>query len=91
MCEQRLDVVLVLVLEVDPDVRETRSGRRMRRRVGIPSRRRPLACLGAEEATMKVRNSLKSLKNKAGSVVVRRHGRTVIVNKRHPRWKTRQG
>jgi len=40
---------------------------------------------------MKVRSSLKSLKNKAGSTVVRRHGRTVVVNKRHPRWKARQG
>jgi large subunit ribosomal protein L36 len=40
---------------------------------------------------MKVRNSLKTLKQKEGSIVVRRHGRTVIVNKRHPRWKARQG
>ena len=40
---------------------------------------------------MKVRNSLRSLKGKEGSVVVRRRGRTFIVNKRHPRWKARQG
>jgi large subunit ribosomal protein L36 len=40
---------------------------------------------------MKVRNSLKSFKNKPGAIVVRRHGRTVIVNKLHPRWKARQG
>lgn len=40
---------------------------------------------------MKVRNSLRSLKNKEGSVVVRRQDRTVIVNKLHPRWKARQG
>jgi large subunit ribosomal protein L36 len=40
---------------------------------------------------MKVRNSLRSLKDKAGSVVVRRRGRTFVVNKRHPRWKARQG
>jgi large subunit ribosomal protein L36 len=40
---------------------------------------------------MKVRNSLRSLKEKAGSVVVRRRGRTFVVNKRHPRWKARQG
>jgi large subunit ribosomal protein L36 len=40
---------------------------------------------------MKVRNSLKSLKEKEGSLVVRRRGRTFIVNKRHPRWKARQG
>jgi len=31
------------------------------------------------------------LKHKEGSTVVQRHGRTVIVNKRHPRWKARQG
>jgi large subunit ribosomal protein L36 len=40
---------------------------------------------------MKVRSSLRSLKQKAGSVVVRRRGRTFIVNKRNPRWKARQG
>jgi large subunit ribosomal protein L36 len=40
---------------------------------------------------MKVRNSLKSLKHRDGSVVVRRRGRTFVVNKRFPRWKARQG
>jgi len=40
---------------------------------------------------MKVRSSLKSLKRQAGSVVVRREGRTFVVNKRNPRWKARQG
>jgi large subunit ribosomal protein L36 len=40
---------------------------------------------------MKVRSSLKSLARKAGSVVVRRGKRTYVVNKRHPRWKARQG
>jgi large subunit ribosomal protein L36 len=40
---------------------------------------------------MKVRNSLKSLKQKDGAVVVRRRGRTFIINKLHPRWKARQG
>jgi len=40
---------------------------------------------------MKVRNSLKSLRQKEGSIVLRRRGRTVIVNKRNPRWKARQG
>jgi large subunit ribosomal protein L36 len=40
---------------------------------------------------MKVRNSLRSLKRQEGSIVVRRHGRVRIVNKRHPRWKARQG
>jgi large subunit ribosomal protein L36 len=49
-----------------------------------------LLCAQEDEA-MKVRNSLRSLKQKAGSKVVRRGGRTFIVNKRHPRWKARQG
>jgi len=40
---------------------------------------------------MKLRSSLKSLKEKDGSVVVRRRGHTFVVNKRHPRWKARQG
>jgi large subunit ribosomal protein L36 len=40
---------------------------------------------------MKVRSSLKSLKAKDGSRVVRRRGRTFIINKLHPRWKARQG
>jgi large subunit ribosomal protein L36 len=44
-----------------------------------------------KEETMKVRTSLRSLKDKPGSKVVRRHGRTVIVNKLHPRWKAREG
>jgi large subunit ribosomal protein L36 len=40
---------------------------------------------------MKVKTSLKSLKQKAGSVIVRRRGHTFVVNKSHPRWKARQG
>lgn len=40
---------------------------------------------------MKVRNSLKSLKDKPGAVVVRRRGTTYVINKLHPRWKARQG
>ena len=44
-----------------------------------------------KDGVMKVRNSLKSLKHKDGSVVVRRRGRTFIVNKLQPRWKARQG
>jgi large subunit ribosomal protein L36 len=40
---------------------------------------------------MKVRSSIRSLKNKAGSVVVRRRGRVVVVNRTNPRWNGRQG
>jgi large subunit ribosomal protein L36 len=40
---------------------------------------------------MKVRNSLRTLKNKPGSVVTRRRGRVVVINRRNPRWAARQG
>jgi large subunit ribosomal protein L36 len=40
---------------------------------------------------MKVRNSLRSLKSKAGSVVTRRRGRMVVINRKNPRWNGRQG
>lgn len=40
---------------------------------------------------MKVRNSLRALKKKPGSQVVRRRGRTFVINKLDPRWKARQG
>jgi large subunit ribosomal protein L36 len=40
---------------------------------------------------MKVRNSLRSMKAKDGSYVVRRHGRVFVMNKRAPRLKARQG
>jgi large subunit ribosomal protein L36 len=44
-----------------------------------------------EGGPMKVRNSLAQLKNQPGSIVVRRRGRTVVLNKMNPRWKARQG
>ena len=40
---------------------------------------------------MKVRNSLKALKKIPGSQVVRRRGRVYVINKKDPRWNTRQG
>jgi large subunit ribosomal protein L36 len=40
---------------------------------------------------MKGRNSLKSLKNKPGSQVVRRRGRVYVISKLNPRFKARQG
>ncbi|KRA29886.1 MULTISPECIES: type B 50S ribosomal protein L36 [unclassified Nocardioides] len=40
---------------------------------------------------MKVRNSLRSLKSKPGAQVVRRRGRTYVINKQDPRFKGRQG
>ncbi len=40
---------------------------------------------------MKVRASLRSLKNRPGSIVVRRRGKTFVINKKNPRFKARQG
>ncbi|MEU9133484.1 type B 50S ribosomal protein L36 [Kitasatospora sp. NPDC048540] len=40
---------------------------------------------------MKVRNSLRALKAKPGAQVVRRRGKTYVVNKKDPRLKARQG
>lgn len=40
---------------------------------------------------MKVRNSLKALKQKPGAQVVRRRGRVFVINKLKPRFKARQG
>lgn len=40
---------------------------------------------------MQVRNSLRDLKAKPGSQVVRRRGRTFVINKKNPRCKARQG
>ncbi|NKY44637.1 type B 50S ribosomal protein L36 [Nocardia cerradoensis] len=40
---------------------------------------------------MKVRNSLRSLKDKPGAQVVRRGGKTYVINKKEPRFKARQG
>ncbi|MEU3288507.1 type B 50S ribosomal protein L36 [Streptomyces longwoodensis] len=40
---------------------------------------------------MKVRKSLRSLKNKPGAQVVRRRGVTFVINKKDPRFKVRQG
>ncbi|GAB2998655.1 hypothetical protein GCM10017788_25140 [Amycolatopsis acidiphila] len=42
-------------------------------------------------ANMKARNSVRSLKQKPGAIVVRRRGRTFVINKRDPHWNARQG
>lgn len=39
---------------------------------------------------MKVRNSLRSLKDKPGAQVVRRRGKLYVINKKNPRFKGRQ-
>lgn len=49
-------------------------------------------CLKNQVKSMKVRNSLKSLiKRHRDNKVVRRKGRTYIINKTNPRFKARQG
>ncbi len=40
---------------------------------------------------MKVRKSIRSLKNQPGAQVVRRRGRIYVINKLNPRFKGRQG
>lgn len=40
---------------------------------------------------MKVRTSIRSLKDKPGSQVVRRRGKAYVINKKNPRLKARQG
>jgi large subunit ribosomal protein L36 len=41
---------------------------------------------------MKIRHSLKSVKTRERNcLIVRRKGRTYVINKKHPRYKTRQG
>lgn len=40
---------------------------------------------------MKVRASIKSLKNQPGAQVVRRRGKVYVVNRLNPRFKGRQG
>ncbi len=40
---------------------------------------------------MKVRSSIRSLAKREGSIVVRRRGKTYVINKANPRWKARQG
>jgi large subunit ribosomal protein L36 len=40
---------------------------------------------------MKVRSSIRSLKNKQGSVVVKRRGKVFVINRSNPRLKARQG
>jgi large subunit ribosomal protein L36 len=44
------------------------------------------------ETTMKVRNSLRSLKKRDKDCrVIRRKGRVYVINKKNPRFKARQG
>ena len=55
----------------------------------------PFGNIGASltpETTMKVRNSLRSLKKRDKDCrVIRRKGRVYVINKKNPRFKARQG
>jgi large subunit ribosomal protein L36 len=56
------------------------------------NRRPSLPIEKVQRFPMKVRNSLKSLKNRHRDCqVVRRHGRTYVINKTNRRFKARQG
>jgi large subunit ribosomal protein L36 len=47
---------------------------------------------GFKRRAMKVRNSLRSLKKRDKDCrVIRRRGRTYVINKKNPRFKARQG
>jgi large subunit ribosomal protein L36 len=49
-------------------------------------------CQITPETTMKVRNSLRSLKKRDKDCrVIRRKGRVYVINKKNPRFKARQG
>jgi large subunit ribosomal protein L36 len=56
------------------------------------ARRRPYLPPLAEESSMKIANSLKTLKKRDKNCrVVRRKGRVYVINKTNPRFKARQG
>jgi large subunit ribosomal protein L36 len=40
---------------------------------------------------VKVRSSIRSLKNRPGSRVIKRHGKVFVINRANPRFKARQG
>jgi large subunit ribosomal protein L36 len=47
---------------------------------------------GSRRQGMKIRNSLRSLKKRDKDCrVIRRRGRTYVINKKNPRFKARQG
>ena len=50
------------------------------------------AAFKKDECAMKIRNSLRSLKKRDKDCrVIRRRGRTYVINKKNPRFKARQG
>jgi large subunit ribosomal protein L36 len=59
--------------------------------MGVPDRRSEPGYDEERVTAMKVRNSLRGLKNKMNSIVVRRRGRTFVINKSDRRQKARQG
>jgi large subunit ribosomal protein L36 len=57
----------------------------------MPARPAVLTQPQGKEAMMKVRSSLRSLKSRPGSVLVRRGRRVRVVNRTNRRWNGRQG
>lgn len=59
---------------------------------GSLSRRRAFPYYSKKRQAMKIRNSLKSLKDRhRDNRVIRRRGRTYVINKTNRRFKARQG
>jgi large subunit ribosomal protein L36 len=58
---------------------------------GNTAHRIALYLLKGKGFSMKVRNSLGSIKKMQGSQIVRSNGRTLVINKLNPRFKARQG
>jgi large subunit ribosomal protein L36 len=65
---------------------------RLTKRGASRSERRLFSHRFTPEIVMKIRNSLKSLKSRHRDCqIVRRHGRTYVINKTNRRFKARQG
>jgi large subunit ribosomal protein L36 len=71
--------------------RPARPGRNAAGAFGVSRHVPAIRFRRGERSIMKVRNSLRSLKSKPGSVVTRRRGRMVVINRKNPRWNGRQG
>ena len=58
----------------------------------VPTRFRASFASGFRSSAMEIRNSLRSLKRRDKDCrVIRRRGRTYVINKKNPRFKARQG
>lgn len=67
------------------------SGTSVFRVAGHAAKLLMITVINKEVSGVKVRASIKSLKNQPGSQVVKRKGRVYVINKLNPRFKGRQG